>query len=88
MKPIPLIAYPIQNSSKKGDLVLDLFGGSGTTLMACEKTERRCYTMEIDPLYCDVIVRRYIQSFGNSGIQLNRADKTIDFESISQTFRD
>lgn len=87
MKPIPLIAYPVQNSSKKGDLVLDLFGGSGTTLMACEKTDRRCYTMEIDPLYCDVIVRRYIQSFGNSGIQLNRADKIIDFDSISQSFR-
>jgi DNA modification methylase len=87
MKPIPLVAYPIQNSSKKGNLVLDLFGGSGSTLMACEQAERICFTMEIDPLFCDVIVRRYIKGFNNSKIQLLRNGVKIDFESVSKEFR-
>lgn len=59
MKPVGLMAYLIQNSSKKGDLVLDTFGGSGSTLIACEQTGRKCYTMELDPKYVDVIVRRW-----------------------------
>jgi len=56
-----LIAYPIRNSSKENDIVMDLFGGSGTTLIACEKTGRKCRTMELEPKYCDVIVNRYKQ---------------------------
>lgn len=59
MKPVGLIAYLIQNSTKKGDSVLDSFGGSGTTLIACEQTGRVCYMMELDPHYCDVIRRRH-----------------------------
>ena len=59
MKPIPLIAYQIENSSKEGDLVLDMFGGSGSTLIACEKLGRKCVTMELDPHYCDVIISRW-----------------------------
>ena len=59
MKPVALFSYQIQNSSKKGDVVLDTFGGSGTTLIACEQLGRKCYTMELDPKYCDVIRKRY-----------------------------
>lgn len=59
MKPVGLFAYLIQNSTKPGDLVLDSFGGSGTTLIACEQTGRKCLIMELDPRYCDVIRKRY-----------------------------
>ena len=59
MKPVELFAYQIQNSTKKCDIVLDLFGGSGTTIIACEQTGRIGYSMELDPRYCDVIIKRY-----------------------------
>lgn len=59
MKPIDLLAYLIKNSSKENELILDLFGGSGSTLIAAEQTNRKCYTMELDPKYCDVIIRRW-----------------------------
>lgn len=59
MKPVPLIAYLIGNSSTKDDVVLDLFGGSGTTLIACEQLGRKCKMMEFDEHYCDVILTRW-----------------------------
>lgn len=59
MKPVTLVAKALQNSSNKGDIVLDLFGGSGTTIIAAEQTERLSRLMELDPKYCDVIVQRY-----------------------------
>lgn len=59
MKPVGLMAYQINNSSKAGDIVLDTFLGSGSTLVACEQTNRTCYGMELDPKYCDVIRKRY-----------------------------
>ena len=59
MKPIELCAYAIQNSSISNQIVLDLFGGSGSTLIACEQTDRKCYMMELDPHYCDVIIKRW-----------------------------
>lgn len=59
MKPVELVEYCIGNSSKRNDVVLDLFLGSGSTLIACEKTARKCYGMEIDPHYCDVILKRW-----------------------------
>lgn len=59
MKPIPLFAYLIQNSSKKGDLVFDSFAGSGTTVLACEQTGRVACVMELDPHYVDVIIDRW-----------------------------
>jgi DNA modification methylase len=59
MKPVELFQYQVENSSKKGGMVLDLFGGSGTTLIACEKTGRQARLMELDPRYCDVIVKRW-----------------------------
>lgn len=61
MKPLELCGHAIQNSSKKGDIVLDLFLGSGSTLIAAQKTGRRCYGQELDPHYCDVIVRRWLK---------------------------
>lgn len=64
MKPIPLFDYQIKNSTKSGDLVLDLFGGSGTSIMACEQDNRTCYTMEYDPKYVDVIIDRWEQFTG------------------------
>lgn len=60
MKPIPLIAQLISNSSKEGDIVLDTFLGSGTALIACESLKRKCYGIEIDPKYCQVIIDRYV----------------------------
>jgi DNA modification methylase len=59
MKPIELIVNAIMNSSESSDIILDLFGGSGSTLIACEQTDRECLTMELDPHYCDVIRKRY-----------------------------
>lgn len=65
MKPIPLLAYPITNSSMSNTLILDPFGGSGSTLIACEQTDRSCYTIELDEKFCDVIVKRYIEQVGS-----------------------
>ena len=59
MKPVELVARAVQNSSLPGDVVVDLFGGAGSTLIACEKFGRRCYSMEIEPVFCDVIVDRW-----------------------------
>lgn len=70
MKPVPLMAYQIRNSSKVGDTVLDEFGGSGSTLMACEQTGRRCVTMELDPHYCDVILKRWEDYTGRKAERL------------------
>ena len=70
MKPIELIAYALSKSSKKGDVVLDCFGGSGSTLIACEQTGRKCYTCEIDPKYVDVIIARYEKLTGNKAVLL------------------
>lgn len=63
-KPLSLIAIPVRNSSKRQDIVLDLFGGSGSTLMTCNQLDRRCYTLELDPLFCDVIIERFEKSTG------------------------
>jgi DNA modification methylase len=65
MKPVALVAKALINSSRTGDIVLDLFGGSGTTLIAAEQTDRLCRMMELDAKYCDVIVRRYIELAGS-----------------------
>ena len=68
MKPVDLLVYLIKNSSKENDLILDLFGGSGSTLIATEQTQRRCYTMELDPKYCDVIIKRWENLTGEKAI--------------------
>lgn len=71
MKPVELFAYQIQNSTKKNDIVLDLFGGSGTTIIACEQTGRIGYSMELDTKYCDVIIKRYENLTGKKAVKIN-----------------
>ena len=71
MKPIKLMARQIKNSSKPDELVLDSFGGSGSTLIACEQLSRSCYTMELDPKYCDVIIDRWERFSGRKAVLLN-----------------
>lgn len=66
MKPVALVAYPILNSSLTNSIILDPFGGSGSTLIACEQTDRICNTIELDEKYTDVIVKRYIEQVGSS----------------------
>lgn len=84
MKPVPLIAYPILNSSLTNGIVLDPFGGSGSTLIACEQTDRVCYTIELDEKYCDVIVKRYIEQVENStDVILYRQDKKLSYDEIN-----
>ncbi len=68
MKPVELMERSIRNSSRPGDVVLDCFGGSGSTLIAAEKAGRRCFMMELDPKYCDVIVRRWQEFSGGKAI--------------------
>lgn len=71
MKPIDLVARLLKNSSKENDKILDLFGGSGSTIIAAEQLNRNCYTMELDPKYCDVIVKRW-ESLTNKEAILER----------------
>jgi site-specific DNA-methyltransferase (adenine-specific) len=71
MKPIPLICNMLKMSSKENDNVLDLFGGSGSTLIACEQLNRKCYMMELDPHYIDVIIQRWENFTGEKAIKLN-----------------
>lgn len=73
MKPIPLFGKLISNSSRKGDVVLDLFGGSGTTMIACEQLGRRCFMMEHDPHYCDVIIDRWEKYTGEKAVREGEA---------------
>ena len=73
MKPVALVERAIRNSSKSRDIVLDPFGGSGSTLIACEKTGRQGRLVELDPKYCDVIVNRCYQYNPNIKIKLNNS---------------
>lgn len=83
MKPIPLIAYPIMNSSMSNCIVLDPFGGSGSTLMACEQTNRICYTVELDEKFCDVIVKRYIEQVGiTDHVTVQRDGITYGYDEV------
>ena len=78
MKPIALIEYPLCNSSRGGDIVLDLFGGSGSTLIACEKHSRSARLMELDPKYCDVIVQRWQEFTGKAATLKSSGDAFAD----------
>jgi DNA modification methylase len=71
MKPIPLICNMLKMSSKENDCVLDLFGGSGSTLIACEQLNRKCYMCELDPHYVDVIIDRWEKFTGQKAVKLN-----------------
>ena len=79
MKPVELFRYLIENSSKPGDVVLDSFGGSGTTLVACEETGRHARLIELDPVYCDVIIKRWQNMTGldavrDDGVKFNELE--------------
>lgn len=71
MKPIGLIANELKISSNENGIVVDLFGGSGSTLIACEQLGRKCFAMELDPKYCDVIVDRWEKFTGKKAVLLN-----------------
>ena len=77
MKPVELVERALANSSKAGDTVLDLFGGSGSTMIACERRDRRCRLMELDPLYADVIIRRW-QDFTGKPATLGESGPRFD----------
>jgi DNA modification methylase len=79
MKPVELVERALRNSSRPNDVVLDAFGGSGSTLIACEKTGRRCRMMELDPRYVDVIVRRW-QDW--TGKKATRARDGVAFDAL------
>ncbi|MBC7855844.1 MAG: site-specific DNA-methyltransferase, partial [Pirellulaceae bacterium] len=70
-KPVELAVRAMQFSSRVGENVLDLFGGSGSTLIAAEQTQRKAFLMELDPLYCDVIVQRYEKFTGEKAERLS-----------------
>lgn len=83
MKPVALVAYPILNSSLSNCIVLDPFGGSGSTLIACEQTDRICYTIELDEKYCDVIVKRYIEQVGvEDSVFCIRDNKKLSYKEL------
>ena len=85
MKPIPLLAYPIMNSTLSNCTVLDPFGGSGSTLIACEQTNRICYMMELDPKYCDVIINRYIKQVdSDQEVSVERDGKSISYSKVKE----
>ena len=71
MKPVPLIANALLNSTKDNDIVLDLFGGSGSTMIACEQLGRKCRMMELDPHYCDVIIARWEKLTGQTAVKVD-----------------
>ena len=71
MKPIKLFDYQVKCNTKPGEIVLDLFGGSGTTIMACEQNNRVAYVMELDQKYADVIVARWEAFTGNKAVLIN-----------------
>jgi hypothetical protein len=77
MKPVGLVERAILNSSRRGNTVLDPFGGSGTTLIAADKTGRKARLMEIDPLYCDTIIDRWQQYTGKQALHA-RTGQTFD----------
>ena len=82
MKPVALMAYPIRNSTMTNGLVLDPFLGSGSTLIACEETDRICYGIELEPKFIDVIVKRYIEQAGDNGVFVMRDGKQIPYAEV------
>ena len=84
MKPVALMAYPIQNSSMSHCIVLDPFLGSGSTLMACQQTDRICYGIELDEKFVDVIVKRYISECGSEGVFVLRGNEKIPYDKVQE----
>ena len=82
MKPIQLMAYPIQNSSMRGTVVLDPFLGSGSTLIAADQTGRVCYGIELDEKFVDVIVKRYIEVTGDTEVTVQRNHEVLTYNQV------
>ena len=85
MKPVALMAYPIQNSSMSNCIVLDPFLGSGSTLIAAEETGRICYGVELDEKFVDVIVWRYMEATGKTDVSVIRDGKEIPVSEIKES---
>jgi DNA modification methylase len=84
-KPVELPARAIKNSSQENGIVMDLFGGSGSTLIACEQLNRNCYMMELDEKYVDVIVNRYIKFKGtDEDVMLERDGKQTQYKEVTK----
>ena len=83
MKPVPLLAYPIKNSSAPNGVVMDLFGGSGSTLIACEQTDRICRTMELDPKYASAIVLRFVSEYGAENARVFRDGEELSYTDVA-----
>ena len=84
-KPLDLMNYPIGNSSQENGIVLDTFGGSGSTLIACEQMNRICYTMELDPKYASVILRRYVEDGGDpAGVYVERNGERLMYSDLAK----
>ena len=82
-KPLDLLSYPIKNSSQENAIVLDTFGGSGSTLMACEQTNRICFMMELDEKYASVILRRYVENTNNADdVYVIRGGQRIPYSEL------
>jgi DNA (cytosine-5-)-methyltransferase len=82
-KPLDLLSYPIKNSSQENAIVLDTFGGSGSTMMACEQMNRVCYMSELDPKYASVILRRYVEDTGDADhVYVERGGKKIPYSDL------
>jgi len=81
-KPVEIPVRAISNSSETGDIVLDFFGGSGSTLIAAEMTGRICYTTELDPQYVDAIVKRYIETSGNHSVFVERDGQEMPYDTV------
>lgn len=85
MKPVPLLCYPIKNSSQVNGIVMDLFGGSGSTLIACEQIDRIAYTLELDPKYATVIVKRFIEQVGtDQDVYVLRNGEKVHISSVEK----
>lgn len=82
-KPLDLLGYPICNSSQENAIILDTFGGSGSTLMACEQLNRICHMMELDEKYASVILRRYVEDTGDKeNVYVIRGDEQIPYSAL------
>ena len=85
MKPVPLLCYPIKNSSQVNGIVMDLFGGSGSTLIACEQIDRIAYTLELDPKYATVIVKRFIEQVEtDEDVYVLRAGEKVHISGVEK----
>ena len=82
-KPLDLLSYPIGNSTQENAVVIDTFGGSGSTMMACEQMNRVCFMMELDPKYASVILRRYVEDTGDTdGVYVTRNGQKIPYSDL------